>query len=270
MERTETAPESRELAPEAGAGRASRSVSAYVYEVDLRHRIGALTLEVRFALTAPWTVLFAPSGAGKSTVLRMLAGLQIPQAGGILSRPAAPGSDEQEEILTDRLRKIFVAPHRRKVHMVTQSPALFPHRSVLNNVSFGSGPKLGAEERVEEALELCRVAHLRHKFPAQLSGGESQRAALARAIAGFGFRLLLLDEPFTGLEAELRDAILAGLRARMLRLGIPVLQVTHDVGEVFAAEAEVLRMEDGRIVAQGPAEVVLARERQALLARLQR
>ena len=254
--------ESRHVARVAGPGR--------MYEVDLKQRMGALALEVRFAVTAPWTVLFAPSGAGKSTVLRMIAGLQRPDAGLILSRPVSAGLDAQEEILTDRSRKIFVPAHRRNIRMVMQSPALFPHRSVLGNASFGIGSEPGAKEDVQEVLELCRVAHLGDKMPAQLSGGESQRVALARAIAGSGFSLLLLDEPFTGLEAELRDAILTDLRLRMRRLRIPVLQVTHDVGEVFSAEAEVLRMEAGKIVAQGPAEGVLARERQALLARLQR
>ncbi len=153
--------------------------------------------------------------------------------------------------------------------MVTQSPALFPHRSVLSNVRFGMDRETDGHHGVPEVMELCRIAHLSEKMPAQLSGGESQRVALARAIVGSGVKLLLLDEPFTGLEAELRNAILADLRARMLRLGAPVLQVTHDLGEVFSAEAEVLRMEDGRIVAKGPAKMVLARERQALLARLQ-
>ncbi len=241
-----------------------------IYEVALKKAIGALTLDVRFTLTAPWTVLFAPSAAGKTTVLRMIAGLDRPASGHVSSRGLPHGADEQEEVLTDTSRSLFLPAHRRRIHMVTQTPALFPHRSVLGNVRFGIAAGPGLQEDLEQALALCRVAHLSRKAPAQLSGGESQRVAVARAIAGFRFRLLLLDEPFTGLDTDLRDAIVADLREALQRHGIPVLQVTHDVGEVFSADAEVLRMEAGEIVAQGPAEVVLARERQALLARLQR
>lgn len=246
------------------------------YEIELRRSLGSLVLEVEFTLTAPWTVLFAPSGAGKSSVLRMIAGLDRPDAGRILRRSHGPDEREREFLLTESAARIFVPTSARSIRMVAQQPALFPHMSVLRNVQYRAAGLHGDENErrtrareLDEMLELCRITHLRDKMPAQLSGGEAQRVALARALSAAGCSLLLLDEPFTGLEAELRDAILADVRARMLRDGTPVLQVTHDVGEVFSADAEVVRMEAGRIVAQGPAEVVLARERQALLARLQ-
>ncbi len=236
--------------------------------VQLRHRIGQVSLEVEFSLSAPWSVLFAPSGAGKTTVLRMIAGLDRPDAGRIVCQNAFL-AESPATVLTDTDRRIFVPAHRRGIRLVAQRPALFPHLSVLRNVQYRLAP--GQQDRarfLDEILALCRIGHLRGKMPAQLSGGEAQRVALARGLASGG-ELLLLDEPFPGLEAELRDEILGELRPYLASRAVPVLQVTHDVGEVFSAEAEVLRMEAGRIVAQGPARTVLARERQALLARLQ-
>ena len=160
--------------------------------------------------------------------------------------------------------------------MVAQRPALFPHLSVLQNVQYRAfrvpdeKDRRESVPRVKEIYDLCRITHLLDKMPSHLSGGEAQRVALARALSAAGGTLLLLDEPFTGLEGELREEIIRELHPYLSSRGIPVLQVTHDLGEVFSAGAEVLRMEAGRIVAQGPAEVVLARERQGLLARLQR
>jgi ABC-type sulfate/molybdate transport systems ATPase subunit len=145
--------------------------------------------------------------------------------------------------------------------MVAQRPALFPHLSVLENILYRSTAP-------EEIFTLCRVAHLLDKHPAQLSGGERQRVALARTLAVPECRLLLLDEPFTGLEASLRDGLIRDLRTYTQMREIPVLLVTHDLAEVFAADAHVLKMEDGRIVASGPAAEVLSSERTRLLERL--
>ncbi len=247
------------------------------YDVDLLRRLGPLTLELKFTLAAAWTVLFAPSGAGKSSVLRMIAGLDRPDQGRVLGRFSGPGQPQRELLLTDTRSKIFVPTHQRGIRMVAQRPALFPHLSVLRNVRYrASGVRREEKDHSElaptlgEIFHLCRITHLRDKMPSHLSGGEAQRVALARALSASGGNLLLLDEPFTGLESELREEIIRELRPYLASRGIPVLQVTHDLGEVFSAGAEVVRMEGGRIVAQGPAEVVLARERQALLARLQR
>ncbi len=248
------------------------------YDIELLRHLGPLTLEVKVTLTAPWTVLFAPSGAGKSSILRMIAGLDQPDQGRILCRLHRPGQPQRELLLTDTRSKVFVPTHKRFIRMVAQRPALFPHLSVLRNVQYRA-PRAGQDEKdrrglapgLSEIFDLCRIAPpLREKMPAHLSGGEAQRVALARALAAKGGRLLLLDEPFTGLEGELREQIIRELRPYVASRGMPVLQVTHDLGEVFSAGAEVLRLNAGRIVAQGPAGVVLARERQALLARLQR
>jgi molybdate transport system ATP-binding protein len=221
---------------------------------------------VHFELEAAWTALFAASGAGKTTILRMIAGLDRPIDGRIVANNAP---------LLDTAAGVFVPAYKRRIRMVAQRPALFPHLSVARNIDYGA-PKedlredpLASSLRFDEIAELCRIDNLRTRMPQQLSGGERQRVALARALASFPADLLMLDEPFTGLEASLRDDIICDLRGYTAKRGIPVLLVTHDLGEVFAAEAHVLKMENGRIVASGPAPEVLAPERERLFDRLQ-
>jgi molybdate transport system ATP-binding protein len=226
-------------------------------QLSLRHRRGPLDLDIAFTLDAPWTALFAPSGAGKTTILRLIAGLDPPDAGRLVC---------DQRVLLDTSARIFVPAYRRGIGMVAQRPALFPHLSVLKNVQYGSSEPPDVQQ---EILKLCHVDHLTAKMPAQLSGGERQRVALARTVASSARQLLLLDEPFTGLESELRDQLIHDLRAWTRQRTIPVLLVTHDLGEVFAANAYVLRMDSGRIVASGPASEVLAEERDRLIQRLQ-
>jgi molybdate transport system ATP-binding protein len=235
-------------------------------EVEIRHRVGAVDLEVRFALTGAWTVLFAPSGAGKTTILRLIAGLDRLDEGTIVRR-AETARQGGECVLADTVEGVHVAAHRRSIPVVAQRPALFPHRTVLGNVLYARAGQEGGSGPLEEVLELCRIGHLRDKYPAQISGGESQRVALARALLAPA-RVLLLDEPFTGLDSGLRDAMIPEVKAYLAGRRIPVLHVTHDVGEVFAVGAEVIRLEDGRVAAQGPAGLVLARERERLLNQL--
>ncbi len=245
----------------------------------MKHSLGALDIDATFELTQPWTILFAPSGAGKSTILRAIAGLLHPRHARIVSRlrivPSNAAPILSECVLTDTAADIFTPPHRRVVRMVSQNAALFPHLSVLQNIRYKF---LRADRDREESqqfddylqslLGLCRVEHLTAKMPSQLSGGERQRVALARSLAAAGYTLLLLDEPFTGLDAALRDQLIADLRAWLARRNVPVLSVTHDISEAFQLNAEVLKLHNGRITAQGPAATVLAEERIRLLAQL--
>jgi len=245
----------------------------------MKHRVGALSLDVAFELTQPWTILFAPSGAGKTTILRAVAGLIEPQHARIVSRlrtvPRNASQMLSEHILTDTARGVFILPQRRSVRMVSQGAALFPHLSVIENIRYrflradrDPGETQRSDDFLQSLLTLCRVQHLTATMPAQLSGGERQRVALARSLAAIGYTLLLLDEPFTALDAAMRDELIADLRAWLARRNIPVLSVTHDISEAFQLDAEVIKLHNGRVAAQGPAAVVLAEERARLLAQL--
>lgn len=246
----------------------------------MRHRIGPLYLDVTFQLTQPWSLLFAPSGAGKTTLLRAIAGLLKPQQARIVSRghiaSQAGGTLTAEYVLADTTPNIFRPPHQRSIRMVSQNAALFPHLSVLKNIRYGLPARSLTqskdepnEESLSVLLTLCRVEHLTAKMPSQLSGGERQRVALARALAAPNCNLLLLDEPFTGLDATLRDDLIADLRVWLTHRNTPVLSVTHDIAEAFQLNAEVLKLYEGSIVQQGPAAEVLAEERARLLTTLE-
>ena len=217
----------------------------------MRHRIGTLALDVQFAVTQPWTVLFGPSGSGKSTILRAIAGLLTPESGRIVLGATA---------LLDTAAQVNVAAHRRGTPVAPQSPSLFPHLTVRENLEYSGSytPELPAAFGIDGLLD---------KTPAQLSGGEAQRVNLARAVAARP-RLLLLDEPFTGLDLALRSALIDHLLEWQRKTRVPILSVTHDVAEVFQLGAEVIQLRDGRVAAQGPAAEVLRGDRERLLEEL--
>ena len=247
--------------------------------VELRHRQGSLRLRVEFALNAPWTVLFGPSGSGKSTVLRAIAGFVRPDEGRIVLGPTEFGPSER--VLLSTAERVFVPAHLRPVRSAGQAARLFPGMTVRGNLEYGvgwrshAGSHAGdARAMVDEVLGLFRLTTLGERRPGELSGGERQRVSVARAVVsgvtfdGPGRALLLLDEPFSGLDAVLRDELAVALRVWLGRCETPVLSVSHDVGEVFLLGAEVIRMAEGEVVEQGPAEVVLGEERERLLAGL--
>lgn len=235
--------------------------------VRLRHSIGLLTIDVEFAIRQPWTVLFGPSGSGKTTILRAMAGLVRPDKALIVSR--------RQTIAADAGKHRFVPVHKRNTRLVAQRTALFPHMTVQQNVLFGVRPASDgttATTFAEIAIEHFRLKALLRSMPSTLSGGEQRRVAIASAVAsamslGDG-AILLLDEPFSGLDAPLRDELIVDLRHSLAALSIPVLSVTHDVGEAFQLGAEVIQIAQGRVVAQGPVAQVLAAERIRLLQQL--
>jgi len=175
---------------------------------------------------------------------------------------------------------IFVPTWKRQVRLVAQQAALLPHWNVARNVMYAMKPldmmvvkpsdSAGFKVRLlREMLALCRVPDLEAKMPAELSGGERQRVALAQSLAALGGRALLLDEPFSALDVGVREELMEDLKGWPFEYKTPVLQVTHDVGEVFASGAEVIRVDGGRVVAQGPAFEVLAEERERLMRQLE-
>jgi molybdate transport system ATP-binding protein len=217
----------------------------------------SFVLDVNLEAPAEITILFGPSGAGKSTLLDCIAGLVRPDAGRIAIA---------ERVLLDSNRGINLPPQQRHVAYVFQTLALFPHMTVEENVAYGLlGSKEGGKgQRVAEILEMFRVEKLRERRPGEISGGEKQRVALARSLVTLP-RVLLLDEPLTGLDAELKGSIVDDLRAWNAANKIPILYVTHSREEVDALGERVIALDHGRVVSEGaPGEVLDAPRRKRL------
>jgi molybdate transport system ATP-binding protein len=246
------------------------------HEVRIRHRFGALRIDVDFVLRERWSILFGPSGSGKTTILRIIAGLVRPDFARIVST-VSPGTDQERSFaFVDTEAGVFLPAHERVLRLAPQQPALFPHLSVLENLKYGmhlfvrdSSEAETRDRIIADILSTFRIGGLASKRPSELSGGEAQRVNLARAVATGGGRLLMLDEPFSGLDLPLRDELMANLLRRQedMRRG-QILSVTHDVAEAFQLGAEVIKIAEGKVVAQGPVEVVLADERKRLLGQL--
>jgi ABC-type sulfate/molybdate transport systems ATPase subunit len=228
-------------------------------------RKSGLSLAVEASLSGSLAVLVGPSGAGKSSLLRSIAGLMRPRHGYV----TVAG-----KTVCDSARHIWLRPAERGCGLVMQRSALFPAMTARENIAFGlhALSREEREQRVREMAALFRLDPLLSRKPSQLSGGEQQRVAVARTLAPHP-RVLLLDEPFAGLNLDLKDAVLTDLESWLTETRTPVLYVTHDVAEAWRlgtrAGAEVLRIEDGRIVSQGAAAVVLAAERAQLLSSLE-
>ncbi|HEY6946543.1 MAG TPA: molybdenum ABC transporter ATP-binding protein [Candidatus Acidoferrum sp.] len=222
------------------------------------HRGGAsLVLDVSLEAPPGITILFGPSGAGKSTLLDCLAGLVSPDSGKIMIG---------EDVLFDSAARINVPPQKRRIAYVFQSLALFPHLTVAQNVEYGLSELVERErqERTADILETFRVEKLRNQKPGEISGGERQRAALARSLVTAPCALLL-DEPLTGLDAELKASIVKDLRAWNAAKRIPILYVTHSREEVDALGDRVIAIENGRVVSHGaPMDVLDAPRRKRL------
>ncbi len=197
------------------------------------------------------TVLFGPSGAGKTTILRCLAGLDRPDAGTI--RFGA-------ETWFDGEQGVFVPPQARRVGVLFQEYALFPHLTAAGNVAYGLSrvPREERRRRTDELLELVGMASLASAFPAALSGGQKQRVALARSLAPRP-RLLLLDEPLSALDTPTREALRGELRSFLGSLDVPSLVVTHDRVEALALGDRVAVVVDGAIRQVGPVDEVFSR-----------
>lgn len=238
-------------------------------------RLGSLHLNARLEFTAPWTVIFGPSGSGKSSLLRSMCGLlQAHQLEFAAYNPGAVGTNAGwAEIDSPRQR---TPPHLRHLAYAPQGAVLFPHLTVRENVAFAlhvrrhqPPAQSTVEQTVDQAIDLFDLTALARRMPRDLSGGERQRVNLARAFAVPQPQLILLDEPFTGIDRATRDTLLPRMQQRLLMLGIPAISVTHDVEEALLLGAEVIRIDAGEIVAQGPALQVLAAERGRMLATLQ-
>ncbi|TAK21901.1 MAG: ABC transporter ATP-binding protein [Chloroflexota bacterium] len=220
-------------------------------DIAIHKRLGAFDLDATFAVDGGTTVLFGQSGSGKSLTLLAVAGLLRPDHGRIAI---------DDRVLFDSERGIDAAPEDRKIGLVPQGYALFPHLSVAENVAYGLR-HLAADERnrrVSAILATLQLSDMADRAPTSLSGGQQQRVALARALARQP-RLLLLDEPFSALDAEIRRL----LRTELVDLNrdprIRALFVTHDLAEAHAVGNTLLVIDAGRVLQKGPVSGVVDR-----------
>jgi molybdate transport system ATP-binding protein len=194
-------------------------------------------LDVALDVPAGITILFGPSGAGKSTLLDCIAGLVRPDSGSV---------SIAHEVWFRSDWGINLAVHRRRVGYVFQAPALFPHLTVEENVAYGIADVAARDRsrRVDEILTAFKISGLRGRRPSEISGGEAQRVELARALVTEP-RVLLLDEPMSGLDEELKAHIMEDLRAWRAARDIPILYVTHSRAEAQALGDRMVRMQSG-------------------------
>ncbi len=213
-------------------------------EFDCRLRRGGFELEAAFSVATPGvTALFGRSGAGKSTVISLLAGLMTPERGRIVL---------DEVTLLDTRAGLDVPAEERATGCVFQDPRLFPHLDVRNNLRYGLRRVRGrpAPIRFEAIVELLALGALLDRRTRELSGGERQRVALGRALLAQP-RLLLLDEPLASLDAERRDEVLPYFERLRDELRIPIIYVSHDFDEVLRLAEQVVLLDHGRVSAAG-------------------
>ncbi len=224
---------------------------AAALQVAVRLRRGQFTLDAALGAPAGVTALLGPSGAGKSLTLQAIAGLAAIEAGRVLLNGRS---------LADTHAGIALPPRLRRVGYVPQSYALFPHLSVAGNIAYGLPRGLdqaARAKRVGDLLALGRLAGYEERRPRDLSGGEAQRVAVLRALAAEP-EALLLDEPFSALDAPTRAAVRDDLGALIAASGLPALLVTHDLSEARALAGRLALLVDGRVIVEGLIEEALA------------
>jgi molybdate transport system permease protein len=217
-------------------------------EVAIEKQVHDFRLAVEFKADGAPVGLLGPSGSGKTMTLRAIAGLETPDRGRIVL---------DGRVLFDSDQRINVTARDRRVGVLFQSYALFPHMTVAENIAFGVR-QLSSEERdrrVAEQLASGHVAHLASRYPATLSGGEQQRVALARALATSP-AALLLDEPFSALDTHLRNALERQLRETLVSYGGSTLFVSHNLEEAYRVCSNLVVLAHGSVAARGPKEEI--------------
>jgi len=213
-------------------------------EVALRHAFSDLAIDVTFRAPARVLALFGDSGAGKTTVLNAIAGLLEPAAGRIVL---------DGQVLFDRAAGLSVPVSRRQIGYVFQDGRLFPHMSVRANLLYGARARHRSGTELDRIVELLDLAALLAREPAHLSGGERQRVAIGRALLS-GPRVLLLDEPLTGLHREARDQVLDHLVRLKIELGMAMILVSHQPAEVIALADDVVLLQSGTVADHLPVD----------------
>ncbi len=208
-------------------------------EISCRRRLGEFQLDVDLKLEGPVSALYGPSGAGKTTVLQIVAGLTRPDAGRVVVNGVT---------WFDSTAGIDLPSHRRRIGYVFQEGRLFPHLSVRKNLAYGRWFRRGRAARVnaDDVVELLGIAHLLDRWPVNLSGGEAQRAAIGRALMSDP-DLLLMDEPLASLDAARRAEILPYIEKLRDRFGLPTIYVSHAREEIERLANEIVTMEAGQV-----------------------
>ena len=218
--------------------------------VDIEKQLGEFRLETSFTSNGLVTGLFGNSGAGKTSIINMIAGLVTPDRGRIVL---------DGETLDDTALHLHIPPHQRRIGYVFQDARLFPHLDVMQNLDYGRRMNglhrdAAAEKRTVDLLD---IGHLLTRRPAQLSGGERQRVALGRALLAKP-RLLLLDEPLGSLDEERKAEILPYFVRLRDEASVPMVFVSHDAGEMRRLATNVVMLKRGKVVASGGVEVLPA------------
>jgi molybdate transport system ATP-binding protein len=221
-------------------------------DIAAERQLGAFRLDVRMSLPGQGvSAFFGRSGSGKTSLVNMLAGLIRPDRGRIVLDDA---------VLFDSDRGVDVPPERRRLGYVFQEDRLFPHLSVRNNLLYGHrrAPARDVTTKATEIVDLLGIGHLLGRRPGSLSGGEKQRVAIGRALLAHP-RLLLMDEPLASLDAARKEEILPFIERLRDHLRLPIVYVTHDLGEIIRLADTVALLADGRVTAVGGVEDILGR-----------
>jgi molybdate transport system ATP-binding protein len=216
--------------------------------VDTEKRLGEFHIVATFESKDGVTALFGSSGSGKTSIVNMIAGLIAPDRGQIVL---------DDVVLFDSASRVNVPPHRRRIGYVFQEGRLFPHLTVGQNIDYGrwmSGLSADATER-DRIVALLDIGHLLSRRPGHLSGGERQRVAFGRALL-MQPRLLLLDEPLASLDRARKLEILPYLARLRDEAKVPMIYVSHQAGEIVKIASQVVRIEDGRVLAAGGLELL--------------
>ncbi|EJT03828.1 molybdenum ABC transporter ATP-binding protein [Rhizobium sp. CCGE 510] len=219
--------------------------------VEVKQRLGAFSLDAAFTSERGVTALFGRSGSGKTSMIRIIAGLARPDEGRVVL---------DGELLTEIATGIFIPKHRRRFGYVFQEARLFPHLSVRANLAYGRWFAAGAArgESFDHIVDLLGIEPLLERSPAKLSGGEKQRVAIGRALLSSP-RLLLMDEPLAALDDARKAEILPYLERLRDETEIPIVYVSHSIAEVARLANQVVVMRDGKVEAIGPAVDILSR-----------
>ena len=232
------------MAEQKNAVESEGSAAGEALAVRFATQRGGLAIDLDFTAPPGITVLFGPSGAGKSTALAAIAGLLRPTEGRVVVGT---------EVWLDTAQRVERPVHQRRLAYVFQGLALFPHLTAVQNVAYGlvAGDRRQRADQARALLDRMQVGHLADRRPRTFSGGEAQRVALARAFARAP-RVLLLDEPFSALDRDLRAALGAEVKRYVAEARIPAVLVTHQRAEAHALGDRAVVVDRGRILGHGP------------------